>query len=397
MLEHHQAGIPRETPGGSSPLLSHSRILLRRSACGGPFTRYTFYAANMRCGFLYLCLNRADLSRPTFYFYLLARMTMSRSPHARRQPRGAAPARHAPQVVVRAGKTYACTACGVLVQLPDDLEGEWVLAGPATVESTADRGPVGGGPLTSASVAGELVTGEPFANEPALSKSADDKPSDSVSSDRESGDSELGDREPGDSEPIHHESVDRDLPREQPPRNDSANDPPVTRPGGATTDEGSGGTIAQRRGNREGNFVPDRGLAGSIRTGRGSQRTSAGKIRSARWKRPEHGSCRQFIGEMIDGLKVPSAGQLDRAFKWVGYRLAVLDQKCREAARLKKLLKQNAQGTQAGSSPSGKRAAREGSACVSGAQNARPAQADLVAVPDIKTSPMDQANERGPP
>lgn len=46
-----------------------------------------------------------------------------------------------------------------------------------------------------------------------------------------------------------------------------------------------------------------------------------------------------FTGQMIDGLRVPSAAELDRAFSWVSFHLQVLDRQGSEIKRLRKLLK----------------------------------------------------------
>lgn len=46
-----------------------------------------------------------------------------------------------------------------------------------------------------------------------------------------------------------------------------------------------------------------------------------------------------FTGEIIDGLRVPSSHQLDRALAWVSFHLKVLDRQGSEIKRLQKLLK----------------------------------------------------------
>lgn len=52
-----------------------------------------------------------------------------------------------------------------------------------------------------------------------------------------------------------------------------------------------------------------------------------------------------FAGETIDGLRVPSGQELDRALKWVSFHLRVLDRQKQEVTRLKKLLKDRSQFT----------------------------------------------------
>lgn len=59
-------------------------------------------------------------------------------------------------------------------------------------------------------------------------------------------------------------------------------------------------------------------------------------LRPKRPKRPK-GEC--FTGELIDGLRVPTANELDRALVWVSFHLKVLDRQGSEINRLKKLLK----------------------------------------------------------
>ncbi len=47
-----------------------------------------------------------------------------------------------------------------------------------------------------------------------------------------------------------------------------------------------------------------------------------------------------FADTIIDGLRVPSAQKLDRAFAWVSFQLKVVDRQDSEIRRLKKLLRQ---------------------------------------------------------
>ncbi len=217
---------------------------------------------------------------------------MSRSPHARRQPRGAVSSRkNAPQVVVRAGKTYACTACGVLVELPDDLEGEWVLV---AAEAAPDRMP-----------------DEPASAE---SASAECSPAESAPAERSSSASTST------QSPSTEQSTERST--EEPAREAAVvADDSMEKQHAA----GQSASAAVSRGYR-----PQRE--------RSAQTTgdAAWSTRSRRSKRPQRPT---FAGQIIDGLPVPQAGQLDRAFQWVSYQLNVLDRQDSEIKRLKKLLK----------------------------------------------------------
>ena len=133
---------------------------------------------------------------------------------------GALSSESKPQVVVRAGKTYVCSSCGTLVEIPADVVGQLVLA----VEPDSPE--------------------KPGKDPPAPAATASDR---AVSS------------------------------------------PPLNR------------------------MMP-------------------------RPKRPKQPKRDVFVGELIDGLRVPSADQLDRALKWVSFHLRVLDRQGSEIKRLTKLL-----------------------------------------------------------
>ena len=60
--------------------------------------------------------------------------------------------------------------------------------------------------------------------------------------------------------------------------------------------------------------------------------------------RPQPPRRKTFAGETIDGLRVPSGPELDRALKWVSFHLRVLDRQKQEVTRLRKLLKDRSQG-----------------------------------------------------
>ncbi|WDI41362.1 hypothetical protein [Bremerella sp. P1] len=158
--------------------------------------------------------------------------------HAQPDQRGTRSTERKPQVVVRAGKTFLCSSCGTLVEVPADVVGQLVVA----VDSSPQEAPA------EPSVADEQppqVEPDPTVT-PAKSSSCKDSP-----------------------RPSH-------APKHRP------------------------------------------------------QRPSAPK--------KSH-----LIGEMIDGLKVPSAKQLDRALAWVSFHLKVLDRQGTEKNRLRKLLKKQKQ------------------------------------------------------
>ncbi|WDI43116.1 hypothetical protein [Bremerella sp. P1] len=70
------------------------------------------------------------------------------------------------------------------------------------------------------------------------------------------------------------------------------------------------------------------------------ERSTGQKSRPARPARPKQPTRDSFTGQTIDGLRVPSSQELDRALAWVSFHLKVLDRQGSEIKRLKKLLKQ---------------------------------------------------------
>ncbi|MFN3152644.1 hypothetical protein [Bremerella sp.] len=155
--------------------------------------------------------------------------------HEPTQPSGA----NAPQVVVRAGKTFVCSSCGTLVEIPAEVVGQLVLAAaPASQDM-----PGGGSP--------------PEVKEPA---------------------------------------------QNEPERRERQAQPTLTQ--------------------------------------QPSRQTASAKPRTQRPKRPQRPQPELFTGTMIDGLRVPSGQQLDRALKWVSFHLRVLDRQSGEIKRLQTLLKQ---------------------------------------------------------
>ncbi|MFN3149061.1 hypothetical protein [Bremerella sp.] len=155
--------------------------------------------------------------------------------HEPTQPGGAS----APQVVVRAGKTFVCSSCGTLVEIPAEVVGQLVLAAAP------------------------------------------------ASQDMPGGESPPEVKEPPAKEPERHAHQAQPVLTQQP-----------------------------------------------------SRQTASAKLRPQRPKRPQRPQPELFTGTMIDGLRVPSGQQLDRALKWVSFHLRVLDRQSGEIKRLQTLLKQ---------------------------------------------------------
>jgi len=71
-------------------------------------------------------------------------------PHAQPETTGAISHENAPQVVVRAGKTFLCSACGTLVEVPPDVVGQLVVVpDPAPPEEPAQPRPAPAKPSSS--------------------------------------------------------------------------------------------------------------------------------------------------------------------------------------------------------------------------------------------------------
>ncbi|QDU75774.1 hypothetical protein Pan97_28160 [Bremerella volcania] len=113
-------------------------------------------------------------------------------------------------------------------------------------------------------------------------------------------------------------------------------------------------------------------------------------------KRPQPPKRVSFTGETIDGLRVPSSQQLDRAFSWVTFHLKVLDRQGSEIKRLKNLLRQQ---------PMPCRDPREHAMKASAAESnrlhdqscERHAREDEDMVPERRPNCASQTSERGPP
>lgn len=167
------------------------------------------------------------------------------------QQSGASSGANQPQIVVRAGKHYVCSSCGVLVEIPADVVGQLVLV----VDHTSQEEPVDPTPSESATFAPLAEDSSPDPLEgPAVASS------------------------------------------QAAPANDKL----------------------------------------AVETPR---QASSQTTRAARPGRPKQPQRNAFAGTMIDGLKVPTAAELDRALNWVSFHLKVLDRQGSEIKRLRKLLK----------------------------------------------------------
>lgn len=78
----------------------------------------------------------------------------------------------------------------------------------------------------------------------------------------------------------------------------------------------------------------------AARAGSSPRHSSSPGNRPARPERPRRPGPASFAGRLIDGLRVPSGQELDRALAWVTFHLQVIDRQVAEIQRLKKLLKQ---------------------------------------------------------
>ncbi|MFN3150596.1 hypothetical protein [Bremerella sp.] len=177
---------------------------------------------------------------------------MSSSP-AQPGPKGAFSGENACQVVVRAGKTFLCSACGTMVEVPAEVVGQLVIA----------------------------VNPSPPKEPPETSVSRDTPSSENPS---------VEDQRPQ----AKNLTTTRQIPSPAQP------------------------VVMQDR------------PAKPVRS----------RARPPRPKRPQPPRPNALVGTLIDGLKVPSAKELDRAFAWVSFHLRVLDRQAGELKRLTKLRKQ---------------------------------------------------------
>ncbi len=166
------------------------------------------------------------------------------TPRARRKkrpdPAGVSSPENAPQVVVRAGKHYVCSACGTFVEIPADVVGQFVFA---TDEASTEE------PETLAQ-----------------------------------------------------------------PRRDAETLKPTTE-NSCSESSAAADVIAEPSEPSDTKRLPQR-------------EREAKRLRRS-----------SLQVQTIDGLRVPSGKQLDRAFKWVAFDLTTLDRKQGEVSRLRKLLK----------------------------------------------------------
>lgn len=116
-------------------------------------------------------------------------------------------------------------------------------------------------------------------------------------------------------------------------------------------------------------------------------------------KRPKQPTTVSFVGETIDGLRVPSAKELDRALNWVSFHLRVLDQQGSELKRLEKLLKQRAPSGVSCPRPRGHAKAVKSQQTTTTSRDAhqKHAHEDVGMAPDSHGAQRGNENERGPP
>ncbi|QDU74347.1 hypothetical protein Pan97_13540 [Bremerella volcania] len=113
-------------------------------------------------------------------------------------------------------------------------------------------------------------------------------------------------------------------------------------------------------------------------------------------KRPQPPKRVSFTGETIDGLRVPSAKQLDRAFSWVTFHLKVLDRQGSEIKRLKNLLSKERVPCPR---PRGHAMKAPAVESIGGhdPHSERHAHEDVGMVPERRPNCASQTSERGPP
>lgn len=179
---------------------------------------------------------------------------MSSSP-THRQPSSQRSPERQPQVVVRAGKHYVCSACGTWVEIPADVVGQLVIAvdpAPQPAEPSQDKPPQEDAKQAVVPPeSSQTPASEPQPKSSGISRSSDD---------------------------------------------------------GHTASSSSVTPTAQQP-------------------------------KPARPRQPKIPPRESYAGQTIDGLIVPTAGQLDRALNWVTFHLTVLDRQGAECNRLRKLLK----------------------------------------------------------
>ncbi len=225
-----------------------------------------------------------------------------------------------PQVVVRAGKTFVCMACGTLVEIPADVVGQYVLV-PAS-EAAGDRSP------SPASLSNSsLPTSAPDTHSPVSSSSAPSSkalPLRTQSSNAQSA-------------PV--------LSSPASPPGQTATEPPAA--AGETT-SGSSGRPGEAAAEDRRERLPAGRAAGSgtrpatSTTRRPSSPSLFPESHPPRLKRPQRPRRPVWTGRTIDGLVVPSAKKLDHAFAWVGFQLQTLERQDAAQKQLEKELRRRA-------------------------------------------------------
>ncbi len=229
---------------------------------------------------------------------------MSSSTRVRSNRRGVSSHDDTPQVVVRAGKTFLCTACGTLVEIPADVVGQYVLVAPSKAsppEATSSR-----------------------------NTASDTAQCDTAQCDTAQCDTAQCNTAPPKTMP------DRSLSEPSPPQEEPTGSPAAAEGPGSAGDQGP--SASPNNIHRE-HFDARRAPAATGRTTNAAAKHPLDKRYPPKPRRADRPPRPVWTGQTIDGLVVPSARQFDQAFAWVSYQLKVLDQKHALKKQLEKELR----------------------------------------------------------
>ena len=227
---------------------------------------------------------------------------MSSSTRSPSENLGTPPHGGGPQVVVRAGKSFVCMACGTLVEIPADVVGQYVLVPPGEA-AAEDRSEDASSPDTHRPSPSSAEPSSPDPPSPALSSGSASTP------------------------------------------DQAATDPP-TAAEETTSDPGNRPRQAAAEDRRE--RLPDGRAAGlgtrpaTPTTRRPSMPSLFPDSHPPRPNRPQRPRRPGWAGRTIDGLVVPSAKKLDQAFAWVGFQLQTLERLDTAKKQLEKELRRRA-------------------------------------------------------
>jgi len=122
----------------------------------------------------------------------------------------------------------------------------------------------------------------------------------------------------------------------------------------------------------------------------------ARRVETPRPHSAEPSNCDAIAFRKIDGLRVPTGGQLSRALGWVGFQLKVLDRQGSELARLEKLLNKRARKAASCSARRAPAKTRESQTPqLNAGQQSQSDAPTMVSKPDSPKSRCPK--ERGPP